>query len=284
MTQILRNITLDLIKLYSEKMEVCERQALLLFPLVVVFIALYLEKGSRAVNAFSVKPRLVSSKTHQGQWVLASSSRVPRQPFDDGRTSSVGNYVQGVHGGKYQFEDAGGATFAGRQFAESLYSSDPNEGVVCNGLMEDNDPIPAWALRMGSATKLGTLDPLQKYPVLFVSSCQAATITITNDERSWEHYFCKLVQVTLGGTILDDLAVWPHQQPADCVVAVSPTKGHLAPRGGSSNLCDPNNPYSDSAQIQIQLANSVLTKGHHHLLLIGTEAETWPYWIQVVDE
>jgi hypothetical protein len=124
---------------------------------------------------------------------------------------------------------------------------------------------------------------LQKYPVLCVSSSSLpATITITNDERSWEHYYCKLVKVTSAGTIVDDSAVWCHHQPADCVVTVSPAKGHLAPRGGSSNLCDPSNPYSDSAQIQIQLVSSEITTGHHHLLLIGTEAEAWPYWIQVI--
>ena len=48
--------------------------------------------------------------------------------WDREGANSVGDYVQGVHGGKYQFEEAGGATFAGKQFAESLYASDPDEG------------------------------------------------------------------------------------------------------------------------------------------------------------
>jgi hypothetical protein len=275
-------------------MEVVQSQAMILLFLRFVFIASFLEESSPTVEAFSVKPCLVSfsvkpclvSSTHkQCQWALASSARFPQQPFDDSASSSVGDYVQGVHGGKYQFEDAGGATFAGRQFAESLYSSDPDEGVMFNGEMEDIDSIPSWAERMGSSAKLGTLDPLQKYPVLVVSSSSSpGTITITNDERSWEHYYCKLVQVTSDGTIVDDSVVWCHQQPADCAVTVSPAKGHLAPRGGSSNLCDPRKPYSDSAQIQIQLKSSEITTGNHHLLLIGTEAETWPYWIQVTHD
>ncbi|CAB9509382.1 expressed unknown protein [Seminavis robusta] len=200
--------------------------------------------------------------------------------------TSVGDYVQGVHGGKYQFEQAGGATFAGRQFAESLYASDPNEGVIYDN--NDDGNVPAWAERMGTSAKLGILTPLQRYPILSVALEEATAITIANEERSWEHYYSKVVQVASDGTVLDDTAVWCHessqQQPTDCIVTVSPATGHLAPRGGSSNLCDPSKPYSDSSQIQITRASdgAVTSGDHYYLLVVGTEAETRPHWIQLV--
>ena len=71
-------------------------------------------------------------------------------------SASVGDYVMGVHGGKYQFEEAGGASFAGQQFAESLYASDSSEGVI-EAKDGTEEPFPRWANVMGTSEKLGTV-------------------------------------------------------------------------------------------------------------------------------
>ena len=114
------------------------------------------------------------------------------------------------------------------------------------------------------------------------SSGEPSCLTISNDERSWEHYYSKIVQVDSDGTVLDDTAVWCHEVPTETVVKVSSATGHLAPRGGSSNLCDPGKPYSDTAQIQLRAVDGcVLASNHCYLLVVGTEAETWPHWIHI---
>lgn len=214
---------------------------------------------------------------------------------------SLGDYVQGVHGGKYQFEDAGGATFAGRQFAEALYSSDPNEGNLeestTNG--DSNEPLPSWVQKMGTSAKLGPLVPLQHFPILSLcwsTPTATTTVSIRNDERSWEFFYSKIVVVGIDGLVVDAESILCHDQqqqqqqqeqqqdPQRIVLQVTPANGQLAPRGGSSNICDPTKPYSDTAEIQIS-ANSERIMPNEDttlLLVIGTEAEIWKYWLQWV--
>jgi len=215
----------------------------------------------------------------------------------DASSSSVGDYVRGVHGGKYQFEDAGGATFAGQQFAEALYASTDEEDDTLGHV---NEPLPKWGQTMATSAKLGTnigAKPFENHwPVLSISSNKnnaPVTINICNDERSWEYYYCKLVQICSDGTVLDKSSLLCHELQADpkasnlLPVVITPATGHLAPRGGSSNLCDPSKPYSDSATLQVIYnsafdASSFDETGNACLLVIGTEAETWRYWLQII--
>lgn len=221
---------------------------------------------TRSASAFS--PLRLPAVSRQARTLQSSSG-------DADDSTSVGDYVKGVHGGKYQFDDFGGSTYEGRQFAEALYSS----GAVQEEAVFDG-PIPSWAERMGTSSKLGVLTPLQKFPVISISSTTPASIAITNDERSWEYYFCKVVQISSTGAVLNDTAIWCHEQTSPLLA--TPAIGHLAPRGGSSNLCDPSKPYSDSATIQVSLNGAVdANPGNQLLLVVGTEAEAWCHWIQV---
>ena len=70
------------------------------------------------------------------------------------KTTSIGDVVQNLHGGKYQFSETqylAGSSLIGQQFAESLYSSssegEHDEGIVGN---EDDDDteLPKWAIRL----------------------------------------------------------------------------------------------------------------------------------------
>jgi hypothetical protein len=157
----------------------------------------------------------------------------PEQP------QSIGDAVQGLHGSKYQFNEAG-VSFEGQQFAEMGYSS----GEAEEENYED-EPIPKWAL------KLQALTPHENAPELSIigstEDAAALVVDIKNDERSWEKYYA---------FILGDAGS----------LVVEPRVGMLAPRGGANN-------YADTAQLKVTGAGS----SGNVWLVVGTEAERWTY-------
>jgi len=177
--------------------------------------------------------------------------------------STVGDYVKGVHGGKYQFEAPGmGMSSAGMEFAEALYSSS-------GGLEEETDDgadevLPRWAYNMGSS---GVTDEDCLDTLMLPRSGEPLTVRITNQERTWEAFHVNVVGGD--GSLL----------PSEGFVQFAPAKGKLAPRGGASNLCDPNRPYSDSATIQIRFSPGARDRALplECFLLIATEEEKWYY-------
>ena len=60
---------------------------------------------------------------------------------------SIADYTLGLHGGKYQFGDSSGFSFAGQEFAAALYSSGETEQV--DYASED---LPDWAVRLSDPT------------------------------------------------------------------------------------------------------------------------------------
>jgi hypothetical protein len=150
---------------------------------------------------------------------------------------SIGDVVQGLHGGKYQFGDAG-INVEGQQFAEMGYSS----GEVQLDNYED-EPIPTWALKLQLLEQLpGSCPEL----ILLEGS---ATIKVKNDERSWEKYYA---------FVIGDVAL----------LVVEPRVGMLAPRGGANN-------FSDTAKLQVRRSGN--GSHGSAWLVIGTEAERWTY-------
>jgi hypothetical protein len=154
-----------------------------------------------AVEAFPVAFPLRQRNTR-----LCSSEKEQEQ-------RSIGDVVQGLHGGKYQFGDAG-MNVEGQQFAEMGYSS----GEVQLDNYED-EPIPTWAL------KLQLLELPSSCPELMLSE-GSAMIEIQNDERSWEKYYA---------FVIGDAAL----------LVVEPGVGMLAPCGGANN-------FSDTAKLQVR--------------------------------
>lgn len=78
---------------------------------------------------------------------------------NDPNLKSVADYVKQVHGGKYQFNDAGISSI-GQEFAETGYASSAKEEDTEATLLAE---IPRWANRMGTETDLesrvkGTID------------------------------------------------------------------------------------------------------------------------------
>jgi hypothetical protein len=177
--------------------------------------------------------------------------------FEETSNRSIGEVVSNLHGGKYQFQDShlAGATRLGQEFADSLYASD--------GIVEENDDdeMPKWAIRM--MDPLLQMDKPVSGTLFFGNDNIKHTITIKNDERSWEKFYAFVHPLK------------QEQQGIKCPFEMHPTIGTLAPRGGASNACDANTPYSDSTAISVKIIDD--NSAGEYLLVVGTEAEVMRY-------
>lgn len=155
---------------------------------------------------------------------------------------AIGDVVQGLHGSKYQFNDAG-INFEGQQFAETGYSS----GQEVQDDTYENEPIPKWALKMKELSLPPNAPPL-------VMKEGMATIEVQNAERSWEMFYAFVV-----GPLAES-------------ITARPWVGQLAPRGGI-------NQFSDT--VVIQIGGSQTSAGgsseNDSWLVVGTEADKWFY-------
>ena len=176
-----------------------------------------------------------------------NNSNLDNEQEDQTGQSSVGDYVRGVHGGKYQFDTVGGMTFEGQQFAEALYS-----GSSDGDSEEDftNEPLPKWAERLRDTM----VPPSAACPLeLRIGN----KVTVVNEERSWERFYAFVV-------------------PSDVLgIRVEPWVGQLAPRGGA-------NGFSDTATLSVERDTNEEGSGSSRLgiepyLVVGTEAEKWIY-------
>jgi hypothetical protein len=172
---------------------------------------------------------------------------------DSDENASVGDYVKGVHGGKYQFEDASAISFEGQQFTESLYSSGPME----EDEPDEEEPMPKWAERLGNSVT----DDMCSDTIRLSPNRDPVQVKITNQERTWEPFYAKVVG--------DDMIT--------SRIKVSPLHGKLAPLNGADNPYDPQNPYSDSTIINVSCSQAIHTAQEECYLAVGTEEEKWYY-------
>lgn len=186
------------------------------------------------------------------------------------KSASIGDVVQNLHGGKYQFSDTqylAGNSLIGQEFAESLYSSG---GTDSESIADEDDELPKWALRLQDATEHSTKPTSDT--LIFDEQHISHSITIKNDERSWEKYYAYILSATSSSCI-------------DCPFRIiSQTAGVLAPRGGTPNLCDESTPYLDNAIISTEWVGSSGDSNmavNEWLLVVGTEAEVWRYRLMV---
>ena len=183
--------------------------------------------------------------------------------YEEGQNDnrSIGDIVQGLHGGKYQFQDYGstGLSYEGQQFAEMGYSSAPSEGSDYDD--EEYYPLPNWAVKLQQITPSSLRERQATIPrnPLDANNDSAGIVTIQNDERSWEKYYAFVIG--------DD-------DSAQQCCSVRPCRGTLAPRGGVNN-------FPDQARIQISWDSTSSNKLEGNVwVVIGTEAERWTYQIQ----
>lgn len=180
---------------------------------------------------------------------------------------SIGEVVNYLHGGKYQFQDSfmAGSTRVGQEFAHSLYSSDIEA--------EDDKDIANWALRL--MDPLVHIDERITDSFVFYKNCfEERTITIKNYERSWERFHVFVFSWNQGDERL-------NKDDNMNTLMTCPSTGVLAPRGGASNACDENAPYSDSAEINIKWIGG-RNSCDEYLLVVGTETEVKRYLLKEV--
>ena len=164
---------------------------------------------------------------------------------------SVGDVVKGVHGGKYQFSSGGFEAFAGGEFAEALAASSSTEVENANAA----EPWPSWATvlkKNGGNVETVSLD-----------ANGIARLRVTNIYRSWEVFYASFLDAA-----------------AEDAFEISPTKGHLAPRGGANNVCDESKPYSDSVELTVRVRGG--DGGQRDgpcvcgvVVLVRTEEDSW---------
>lgn len=172
---------------------------------------------------------------------------------------SIGEVVGGLHGGKYQFQGVGGG---GSEYALS--------GPTTNGGnhhdSREQQELPKWAL---------SVKPSENASILEVPSnanrkngmIRSASVTIANDERTWEPFHARIVCTNDANNDL---------------FTARPSSGDLAPRGGASNACDESQPYSDSATINvIHNEKEQSIDGAEYWLVVGTEEEQWSYRLRL---
>lgn len=168
---------------------------------------------------------------------------------------SIGEVVGGLHGGKYQFQGVGGPEYV-------LSGPTTNDDIS-----REQQELPKWALRM---------KPNEGTSILEVPSnanrkngmIRSASVTIVNDERTWEQFHAKIVCT--------------HADNKSDLFIVRPASGDLAPRGGASNACDESQPYSDSATINVihnEKEQSIDVA--QYWLVVGTEEEQWSYRLRL---
>jgi hypothetical protein len=204
------------------------------------------------------------------------------------RHRSVGDAVRNLHGGKYQFSSAetqylAGCSPTGREFAVSLYASSSSTTGGAGDVDDDavvDEELPRWARRLRNPTSPGGPRSDGGGDWTFAgtlafdrdSAMMRHVVTIRNEEMSWEAFYAFVLPHDEGG----GGGGGPPSFEA------SPTRGVLAPRGGSSNLCDETSPYPDAADISIKWngegggIGAVPERGPS-LLVVGTEAKVWRY-------
>ena len=196
---------------------------------------------------------------------VQSSLRCSEQP-----STSIGEVVKGLHGGKYQFDAGGGYATpkpcarevahptprhchgrdraAGMAFAEALASTRDSAPDV-----QASVEVPQWARRLAPER-----DKLAG--ALAIAPGSQSSVVVQNRYKTWEPFF-----VTL--------------HPPEAPWEVGPSQGTLAPRGGANNVCDPSKPYADTQALVVRCHGGEV--GDEALLVVGTEEKQWTYSLRV---
>lgn len=191
---------------------------------------------------------------------------------------SIGEVVGGLHGGKYQFSQGGSygdSGFVGRSSTSRIQEEEDF----------DEEQMPKWAKNMDLPEGIESWTTVQIIEVPSNSNrmdgmLRTSTVTITNDERTWEQFYVKIIPRYGMNSLL------PDGQTPTIPFRVRPRSGHLAPRGGASNACDSNQPYLDSATIIVfhdeNVAGGPLDGSVEWWLVAGTEEEKWYFKLKYV--
>ncbi len=186
---------------------------------------------------------------------------------------SIADVVGGLHGGKYQFGPGSSS------FDQPNFSGTGSRRGINNPDDEEPEEIPNWVTRM---KPLDTDDFHNNADIVSVQSnankmdgmVHATTVVIQNQERTWEPFYAKVMIRQESG---DFVEVERGYQ-----LSVKPRFTHLAPRGGASNACDANKPYSDSVELKVFHQGNNVDSSTDCWLVAGTEEEKHYYRIEIL--
>lgn len=231
---------------------------------------------------------------------------------------SIGEVVGGLHGGKYQFNDYsdngndGNGNDYDYDYDQSSFAGYGPQSSFSSSNQDDKRPplkeIPNWALRMSPSQSAQQNPEIINVPSNsnpMDGMIYSASAEIQNQERTWEEFHAKLVVKRQNGEFIeidnDDyygVGVGGAGSSAGSIgssseatritripVTLQPRSGSLAPRGGASNACDANKPYSDSVQIRViqgQFSSIGSIQDDEEVWLVtGTEEEKWYYLLKL---
>ena len=166
---------------------------------------------------------------------------------------SVGDVVLGLHGGKYQFGTPGAPS---SDFADSLAASSAAAPEQREQRDHETAGLPGWA----------TLTPRPDASLASLTLAPggvAQEVVFSNAYRTWEPWFA-----AVSGPEGFEL---------------SAAEGHLAPRGGANNVCDPSKPYLDTASVAVRCASGT-PAGTEAFLVVQTEEAQWTWRLVVASE
>jgi hypothetical protein len=217
---------------------------------------------------------MLSSASPDPSFWSSSSSKLDNTTDDNNNAASsrsIGDVVQGLHGSKYQFQQPSSSiiSFEGQQFAETGYSSGNYQGdaSAIEASMKQ-EPLPRWAIQWQQTFVPQQQQQQQQVVELEVLSLAPQTLSIQNQERSWEKFYT-FVLLREG----DDARTCCMD--ASYLVPVTPKMGMLAPRGNHQGRKD--GTFADTAQLQVTLKINDPDAAGKLWLLVGTEAEKWVY-------
>ena len=204
----------------------------------LIGIILLLLQLVRISDAFLVIEKRIHNHTNKLKrriFVEASAEGSSSSSSSDNSSNSrsIGDVVQGLHGGKYQFNHPG-INYDGQNFAETGYGSGligDDEEVTYYDDQQQEPAIPNWALKLQQLDYDDDDD--DHYPTIDVSSSSSlleSSIQIKNNERSWEKFYAFIVSDNNNNYNNGD-----SEDEIVEVVTVEPNVGMLAPRGGKSD-------------------------------------------------
>ena len=227
--------------------------------------------------------------------LFSSKGGLGENQGSDSEYRSVADVVGGLHGGKYQFgsDATGGAFFQnGDAFSGTGDSGGSQQELFATDTGDDDGgELPNWAKRMAPRIEPPGSNHPNDCKVLKLPSnadpmdgmFHFTSIEIRNQERTWEKFYAKIMvkEAAADGGGFVELPS-PEASNLLCVV---PSSGFLAPRGGASNACDANKPYSDRATIRIAQNGLWQNDANDGLeerlwLVVGTEEEQWSYKLE----
>lgn len=176
---------------------------------------------------------------------------------DDVEYRSISDYVGGLHAGKYDFDTRiSGVTSLNYEksqvFDDATRSKQKGQRSIL-APYEESEHFPAWATR-----KLNKYHPMGT--IHFNSDVSQASVTIGNEELSWEPFFAAIEYHW------DDQ---PTSISSDDVYIV-PSNGTLAPRGGVDV-------YSDVWDLVVSRPDDIVRGGGlpNLYLVVRTEMDAW---------